>query len=50
MYQSTIKKSISRQPVWLTGSDHDYILEEIGRQGKIEFEIYVEVYRDNEKN
>ena len=38
------KKSISRQPVCLTYSEYDYILEEIGRRDKIEFEIEVEVY------
>ena len=41
------QKSISRQPVCLTNSDYDYILEEIGRQDKIEFERDVEVYSDN---
>ena len=43
------KKSISRQPVFLTDSEYDYILEEIGRQEKFQFERYVEVYSDNEK-
>ena len=28
----------------MTDSDYDYILEEIGRRDKIEFEIDVEVY------
>ena len=32
------KKSISRQPICLTGYDCDYILEEIGRRDKIECE------------
>ena len=41
------KKAIPRQPICLTDSDHDYILEEIGRRDKIEFEIDVEVYSDN---
>ena len=41
------KKSISRQPLCLTDSDYDFILEEIGRQDKIEFERYVEFYSDN---
>ena len=36
------KKAISRQPICLTDSDYDYILEEIGRRYKIEFEIDVE--------
>ena len=31
-------KSISRQPICLTDADYDYILEEIGRRDKIEFE------------
>ena len=39
--------SISRQPICLTDSDYDYILEEIGRREKIEFERYVEVYSDD---
>ena len=47
MYQDTGKKSISRQPICLTDSDYDYILEEIGHRDKIEFEIYVEVYSDD---
>ena len=50
MYKDTIKKSIPRQPICLTDSDYDYILEEIGRRGKIEFERYVEVYCDDEEN
>ena len=33
------KKAISRQPICLTDADYDYILEEIGRRDKIEFEI-----------
>ena len=41
------KKSISRQPIYLTGADYDYILEEIGRRDKIEFEIEVDVYSDD---
>ena len=41
------KKSISRQPICLTDSDYDYILEEIGRRDKIEFERDVDVYSDN---
>ena len=35
------KTSISRQPICLTDSGYDYILEDIGRQDKIEFEIYL---------
>ena len=44
------KKSISSQPIYLTDSDYDCILEEIGSQDKIEFERYVEVYSDEEEN
>ena len=38
MYQDTSKKYIPRQPIYLTDSDYDYILEEISRQEKNEFE------------
>ena len=41
------KKSISRQPICLTDADYDNILEEIGRRYKIEFEIEIDVYRDD---
>ena len=41
------KKSISRQPICLTDADYDYILEEIGRRYKIEFERKVDVYSDD---
>ena len=41
------KKAISRQPIFLTGADYDYILEEIGRQEKNEFEREVDVYSDD---
>ena len=34
----------------MTDSDYDYILEEIGSQDKIEFEIDVEVYSDEKGN
>ena len=44
------KKSISRQTKCLTDSDYDYILEEIGRQDKIDFERDVDVYSDDEEN
>ena len=47
MYQYTSKIFISRQPVYLIDSDYDYILKEIGRQDKIEFERDVEVYCDD---
>ena len=41
------KKSISRQPICLTDADYDYILEEIGRRDKIEFEREIDVYIDD---
>ena len=41
------KKSISRQPICLTDSDYNYILEEIGLRYKIEFERDVEFYSDD---
>ena len=44
------KKSTSRQPICLTGSDYDYILEEIGCRDRIEFERDVEAYSGNEEN
>ena len=44
------KKLISRQPVCLTDSEYDYILEEVGRRDKIGFERYVEVYNVDEEN
>ena len=47
MFQDTEKKAISRQPICLTDSDYDYILEEIGRRNKIEFERDVHVCIDN---
>ena len=50
MYQETRKKSTSRQPICLTDSKYHYILEEIGNRYKIEFEMYVEVYSDDEIN
>ena len=31
-YRTQAKKAISRHPICLTDSDHDYILEEIGRR------------------
>ena len=42
-------KNISIQPICLTNSDYDYILEEIGRQDKIEYERDVEVLSDDEE-
>ena len=45
-----VNKSISRQPINLTDSNYDYILEEIGRQDKIYFEKYVEVYSPDKEN
>ena len=47
MFQYKGKKSISRQPICLTGSEYDYILEEIGLRDKIEFERDVDVYSDD---
>ena len=41
------QKTKSRHPIYLTDSDYYYILEEIGRQDKIEFERDVEVYTDD---
>ena len=41
------KISLSRQPICLTDSDYDYILEEIGRRDKIEFEREIDVYSDD---
>ena len=45
--RTQVKKAISRQPICLTGSDYDYILEEIDRRYKLEFEIEVDVYSDD---
>ena len=44
------KKYISRHPIYLTDYDYYYILEEISRQYKIEFEIDVEVHSNDEGN
>ena len=41
------EKAISRQPICLTDADYDYILEEIVRRDKIEFEREVDVYSDD---
>ena len=41
------KKAISRQPICLTDADYDYILEEIYRRDKIEFEREIDVYSDD---
>ena len=41
------QKSISRRPVYLTDADYDYILEDIVRRDKLEFEIEVDMYSDN---
>ena len=38
------KKTISRQLISLTDADYNYILEEIGRRDKIEFEREVDAY------
>ena len=50
MYQDTRKKAISIQPICLTYSDYDYILEEIGCLKKKAFERDVEVFIDDEEN
>ena len=47
MFQDTGKKYRSLQPICLTGYDYNYILEEIGRREKNEFERDVDVYSDN---
>ena len=44
MFQDTGKKTLSRQPIFLTDADYDYILEEIGRRYKIEFEREVDQF------
>ena len=49
MYQDTRKIHI-KTSLCLTYSEYDYILEEIGRQDKIEFEIDVKVYSDDEED
>ena len=38
------KKAISRQPICLTDAEYNYILEEIDRRDKIEFEREIDVY------
>ena len=47
MYQDTCKKYISSQPICLNDANYDYILEEIGRREKIEFEREVDVYSED---
>ena len=47
MFQDTGEKSITRQPICLTGADYDYILEWIGRRDKIDFEIEIDVYSND---
>ena len=44
------KKSLSRQPICLTDSDYDCILEEIGRRDKIDFEKDVGFYSADKEN
>ena len=44
------KKFRSIQPICLTDSEYDYILEEIGRQNKIGFERSVKVHSDDKGN
>ena len=41
---------ISRHTMYLTDSDYDYIIKEIGRQDTIYFERDVEVYSDEKEN
>ena len=43
------EKATSRHPICLTDSEYDYILEEIGRQDKIDFEGDVEVHSSDEE-
>ena len=43
----TRELTISRQPICLTDTDYDYILEEIGRRDIIEFERVIDLYSDN---
>ena len=50
MYQYTRKKAISRQPICLTGSDYDCILEEKNCRYRTEVERDVEVYGDDKEN
>ena len=45
-YRTQSEKAISRQPICLTDADYDYILEEIGRRDKIDFEREIDVYSD----
>ena len=47
MFQNIGKKAISSQPICLTDADYDYILEEIGRRDKFDFEREVDVYSDD---
>ena len=41
------KLTISRQPIFLTDADYDYIIKEIGRRDKIDLEKEVDVYSDD---
>ena len=50
MFYNTRKKAISRQPICLTDAEYDYILEEIGRRDRIEFERNIDVYSDDMEN
>ena len=47
MFQNTGKKAITRQPICLTDADYDYILEEIVRRDKVEFERDVDLYSED---
>ena len=42
------KKAIQRHPIIMTDADHDYILYEIERSWKIDFESNVSVNSDEE--
>ena len=46
--RSEAKKSIQRHPISVTDADYDYIMDEIERCIKIEFEINVSVNSDDE--
>ena len=48
LYQYSSKKALQRHPICLTDSDYDYILDEIERQDKIEFEKHVSGNSDEE--
>ena len=47
LFKNTGKIAISRQPIYLSDFDYDYILEEIDQRDKIEFEREIDVYSDD---